>query len=115
MILKFLRKDANLTQDQLASILGVNKSSIQKYEGDSVSNLKMATIRTLCNLFKVPPYVFIFPELIQSEKDLKGVICDDNLLDIVLLMQKLNPQGKEKVLDYIMYVSDSKKYNNDER
>lgn len=110
MILKFLRNDANLTQDQLADILGVKKSSIQKYESGSVCNLKMEIIRTLCKLFKVPPYVFIFPELIQSEKDLKGVIYDRNLLSIVGLMQKINPQGKEKVLEYIQDLTDTKKY-----
>lgn len=31
-VIKFLRTYKNMTQDQLSDVLGVNKSSIQKYE-----------------------------------------------------------------------------------
>ena len=77
MILKILRTNANLTQDQLADILGVKKSSIQKYESDSVSNLKRDTIRTICTYFNVPSYFFIFPELVKDEKELHKINIKD--------------------------------------
>jgi DNA-binding XRE family transcriptional regulator len=43
-----------MTQDELANKLLVNKSSIQKYESGAVFNLKMETIRDLCQLFSIP-------------------------------------------------------------
>lgn len=54
-VIKFLRKKFDMTQDELAIKLQVNKSSVQKYESGAVSNLKMDTIRNLCQLFSVPP------------------------------------------------------------
>lgn len=44
-VIKFFRKNLNLTQDELAEKLRVNKSSIQKYESGAVQNLKIETIR----------------------------------------------------------------------
>lgn len=114
MILKFLRNEANLTQDQLADILGVKKSSIQKYESGSVSNLKRDTIRTICNYFRVPPYFFIFPETIKDEKELKQIKYDNDLLKNINLFLQLNAQGKEKVLVYIQDLIDSEKYIDEE-
>jgi len=107
-----LRNNANLTQGDLAKILGVNKSSVQKYEGGSVCNLKMETIRSLCNLFNVTPYAFVFPELIQNEKDLKGVLNDNHLLSIVSLLSELNTIGKEKILAYTQDLIDTNNYKN---
>jgi transcriptional regulator with XRE-family HTH domain len=105
MILKILRTNANLTQDQLADILGVKKSSIQKYESDSVSNLKRDTIRTICTYFNVPSYFFIFPELVKDEKELHKI----NIQDINLFFT-LNNDGKRKAMDYIQDLTDLKKY-----
>lgn len=54
-IIKKLRKNKNLTQEQLGEILGVQKSAIAKYENGRVENLKRATIERLANIFDVSP------------------------------------------------------------
>ena len=46
-----------LTQEELATKLWVNISSVQKYESGAVNNLKMETIR---DLFGIPPWILIF-------------------------------------------------------
>lgn len=109
-IIKILRKNENLTQDELASILDVKKSSIQKYESNSVSNLKRDTIRTLCKYFKMPPWVFIFPELVKSEDVLNKMQYENHLLENVEFVLTLNDDGVEKVLEYAQDLIDSDNY-----
>lgn len=109
-VIKSLRKNANLTQDELATVLEVKKSSIQKYESGAVSNLKRDTIRTLCTYFKVPPWTLIFPELVESEEVLNKMQYENHLLENVEFLLTLNDDGKEKVLDYAQDLIDSEKY-----
>lgn len=96
-VIKILRKNKNMTQDQLSEALGVNKSSIQKYESGAVHNLKMETIRNLCTLFDVPPWVFVFPELLKSEDDLTNF---QTISESVHFALTLNARGVMKVLEY---------------
>ena len=62
-IIKKLRNEKKITQSQLGIMLGVNTSSIQKYENGATKNLKLETIRELCHIFDVPPIVFVLPEI----------------------------------------------------
>ena len=64
----------------------MNKSSIQKYESVAVRNLKMETIRKLCTLFDVPPWVFVFPELLKSENDLTNFQSISESVDFALAL-----------------------------
>lgn len=99
-----------MTQDDLSTLLGVNKSSIQKYESNAVSNLKKDTIRTLCQHFKMPPWVFIFPELLEDEDELMRMKYENDLLENVIYALVLNQDGKEKVLEYAQDLIASEKY-----
>ena len=88
-------------QGELAEILNVKKSSIQKYEANDVPNLKIDTIRKLSNHFGISANAFIFPEdyrdidltlLINFNKDMK------NHHDLIFC--KLNDKGRKKVFEY---------------
>lgn len=67
-IIKKLRKEKGLTQQQLAEALNISKASVQKYEQGDVLNLKAETLRKLCILMDVPPFMFLFPEYINTKK-----------------------------------------------
>ncbi len=54
-IIKKLRKEHKLTQEQLGAILGVQKSAIAKYERGEIVNLKRETIEKLAETFDVMP------------------------------------------------------------
>ncbi len=54
-IIKKLRKEKKLTQEQLGSMIGVQKSAIAKYERGEIVNLKRETIEKLANIFGVRP------------------------------------------------------------
>ena len=108
-IIKKLRNEKKFTQHELGVMLGVNTSSIQKYESGATKNLKLETIRELCHIFDVPPIVFVFPEIFNGRPDKhfrKYHLFDFLLTDIM----QLNNDGKEKVLSYIEDVHSMGKY-----
>lgn len=111
-IIKKLRNEKKITQSDLGVMLGVNTSSIQKYESGATKNLKLETIRELCHIFDIPPIVFVFPEIFDARPDKnfrKHKLFDFLLTDIM----QLNDEGKEKVLDYIEDVHSIQKYRRD--
>ena len=106
-VIKILSKRAEMTQDQLSDALKVNKSSIQKYVSRAVHNLKMDTILNLCTLLDVPPWVFVFPELLKSEDDLTNFQSVSKSVDFAVA---LNAHGVVKVLQYARDLIDSGNY-----
>lgn len=67
-IIKKLRIDNGYTQNELAIMLGVKLSTIQKYESGAILNLKLETLREICSIFDVPPMYVVFPDLSEKEK-----------------------------------------------
>lgn len=53
--IKKLRKDRNMTQEELGAAIGVQKAAINKYETGIVINLKKKTIENLSTFFRVSP------------------------------------------------------------
>lgn len=110
-ILKFLRSEHGLTQEELANILEVKKSSIQKYEANDVPNLKIGTIRKLSKTFGISASAFIFPEKFR-DIDLKAALKAHKDLqkhrDILLC--DLNEAGRNKVFEYAKDLVDSGNY-----
>lgn len=106
-VIKFLRKNFGMTQDELANKLLLNKSSIQKYESGAVANLKMDTIRDLCRLFSVPPWVFIFPEYITNEDILIYISSSRQAEDSGIF---LNKAGIQKAVEYVRDLSEIERY-----
>jgi len=49
-----LRISRNMTMDDLAREIGVQRSAVNKYEKGMVVNLKRSTISSLCRVFNVP-------------------------------------------------------------
>lgn len=99
-IIKFLRNKHGLTQKDLSKILGVNLSSIQKYESGTVNNLKMETIRKLSDHFNLSPIVFIFPEDVELDSLLTGRFIKGRYFDHTKTMMALNDEGVTKVMEY---------------
>lgn len=110
-IIKFLRQEHGLTQEELATILEVKKSSIQKYESNEVPNLKIGTIRKLSDRFSISAEAFIFPEHYRY-LNLKEVVKHNEKLKEhnTLLLYALNDKGKEKVFEYTKDLVDSGNY-----
>lgn len=107
-IIKKLRNEKKITQGELGIMLGVNTSSIQKYESGATKNLKLETIRELCHIFDVPPIVFVFPEIFegQDKKHFRKQSFDFLFGELM----GINNDGKEKIFSYIEDISSIEKY-----
>lgn len=97
-IIKFLRKRENLSQKELGVILGVKKSSIQKYESGSVTNIKIDVLRKICDVFHIHPWVLVYPDTITDiENELDVITRSSGHLST---LRKLSYERRQKVFDY---------------
>ena len=54
-ILRELRIERGLTQEEVGKIIGVQKAAIQKYEKGDVENMKRSSIQKLSDFYNVSP------------------------------------------------------------
>lgn len=122
--IKELRKQKRLTQEELGEMLGVKKAAIQKYEKGEIVNLKLSTIKKLCEIFDVTPATLIYPEAEEMDQkynsrqlhfEVKVIEEIEALfgLKAVNMMEtftKLNDEGKNKALDIVDDISLIEKY-----
>ncbi len=59
ILIKKLRTQHGYSQEELGSMLGVQRAAVQKWECGAVKNLKRETIKKLSEIFNVPPSSFI--------------------------------------------------------
>ena len=102
-VIKHLRKRAGMTQDELGSVLGVKRGTIQKYENNTIS-LGLETIKVISAHFRVLPFVFIYPEVFEPEAILE---MEREQLQKIL---KLNSLGQKKLLEYLEDLYDLDRY-----
>lgn len=111
-IIKKLRKEHKLTQEDLGAIIGVQKSAIAKYENGRVENLKRSTIEKLANYFNVSPsYILGIQEGVDVDLPTpevtmtiniyeplscgSGLFVDDNLMTTMSIPESMLPKGKK--------------------
>ena len=93
-IIKNLRIKNNYTQNELAIMLGLQLSTLQKYENGSIVNLKLETLRELCHIFEVPPHLLVMPNATKKELKEMNLWC-------LREYYNLNDAGIKKVMDYL--------------
>lgn len=119
--IKHLRKEAHLTQEELADLLGLKKVSIQKYENGGIVNLKTETLEKLGEVFKVSPSHIMgwdkFDEInttnIKEDIEILELIkefCGYVGIELYQIFEKLNEEGKRKVLFYAEDIVENPKY-----
>ena len=90
--LKSLRKLAGLTQQKMASDLGVALSTIQNWESDR-------TEMTGYSLIMVADYLKVPPQAIYGNGEADGIIkTDENTL--LFTFRKCNKDGQQRILEY---------------
>lgn len=93
-IIRKLRIENEYTQNELAIMLGLQLSTLQKYENGTIVNIKLETLRELCSIFEVPPVAFVFPNI--KEKDKQGL-----LKWALMEYSGLTEKGYSKVIEYV--------------
>lgn len=93
-----LRKQHNMSMEELGSRLGVGKSAILKYEKGEVENLPRASIEKMATIFGVSPaYLMCFDQWDQNSEALS---------DEVALIERIQAKwGKDAVKMLELFVS----------
>lgn len=118
--IKQLRLQANLTQEELGKVIGVNKAAIQKYESGQTMNMKRSKIAALSKYFKVDPtWLMGFDEDDFTPQKQENHEIDCDLIDacfgkdaykLVQTFLKLNDVGQAKAIEYLSDLADNAKY-----
>lgn len=58
-----------LTQEELGTILGVQKSAIAKYENGRIVNIKRSTLKKISDVLGIPPYELVYEHSKESTPD----------------------------------------------
>lgn len=100
--IKKARLERGLTQQELGSMVGVQKSAIAKYESGRVVNIKRSTLQTIAKALNIRPSELIFTESPKDAADLHvRVITDFELMEAIKDYYVLSEENKRMVRDLI--------------
>lgn len=85
-IIKNLRTERNLTQEEVGKIIGASKQTLHKYENGIITNIPQDKIEALANLFDVSPaYIMGWEEDKINLSNIPGVIPVKKIIKIPIL------------------------------
>ena len=107
--LKDLRKARKITQEQLAAIIGVERSSIGKYEG------KSHTIPSDDVKYRIAEYFNVSVDYLMGYSDIPNPPLQESQITeterkLIDCFRSLNIEGQEKLIDYADDLVQSGKY-----
>ena len=112
--IKAARIAKGMTQEELGTILGVQKSAIAKYESGRVVNIKRSTLKKISDILDISPSELIFEEKIK--KDPVGtaerhfeILMDEDISEIFEDFKVLDGQQRQLVKDLIHSLAATKK------
>ncbi len=118
-IIKSLRQSKGITQEELAKIVGLQRSAIAKYELGIVDNMKQSTIKTMADYFGVrPSYLMGYEDEPISNKTLlvpvlgkipagTPLFANENIIAYYPIIPDLYELNEVKNLFYLQVVGDS--------
>lgn len=91
-LIKNLRIEKGLTQEELGNLLGLKKAAINKYESGRVENIKRSVIQKMADIFDVSPAY-----LMGWENEKKETKSNSNLIKT-----EEHENDIEKIIDELM-------------
>ena len=105
--IKELRKKQGLTLAEVAKIVGVSESTMQRYESEKISKIKYETMESLANLFGVdPPYLMGWSDESFSYAQHFENICknieqsDEKFRQIILDYYEMSVEAKKQFYEF---------------
>ena len=103
------RELSGISQTDLAEKIGVSKQTLYKYEKNVITNIPSDKIEEIAKVLNVSESCLMGwenkeIELINEEekgKSLAKLIANENMLDAVVKLSKLQPEDKEMVVNLI--------------
>lgn len=109
-----LRKQADMTQEELGKLLGVQKSAIRKYEKGEVENIPRSKIQIMCERFGVDPcYLLGLPDS-KKESDLLNAVRStygDPACEMLKKFSRLDNSDQWKAIGKIEDLLEDEKYS----
>lgn len=106
--LKELRREKRVTQRELAEIIGIEQSSVAKYEG------KSGVIPSDDVKYRLSEYFGVSVEYLMCRTDVREPITESSLDEsesaLVSFYRDLNQEGQQKLLAYASDLIDTGKY-----
>ena len=90
-IIRQLRLQRGLTQEELGKVIGVQKSAIRKYESGMVENMKRSSIKKLADFFNVSPSFLMGMEENINYGVNNGIIGNNNNNNHIIPKESLSP------------------------
>ena len=106
--IKYLRLLADMSQEELGKRVGVQRAAINKYEKGSVTNIPIATIEKIAQVFEVSPNYIVGWDNAESNplsaevKVLQGIkrFYGKDAVELLECYTNLNSNGKQRVNQY---------------
>ena len=100
--IKEARNAKGFTQEELGSMVGVQKSAIAKYESGRVVNIKRSTLQKIASALDIRPSELIFEQTPKESASFHvKVISDLELMESLRAYYKLASHDKKIVRDLI--------------
>lgn len=94
------RKEKGMTQEELAELLGIQKSAVAKYENGRVQNIKRSTLKRISAILGIPPSELIFEKAKTEDEVLARLTPRERKL--YLAIKSLPIDEFEKILEEII-------------
>ena len=100
--IKELRKEKGLTLEQVATIVGVGKSTVRKWETGMIANMRRDKIAALARALGTTPTYLMGWEEEQKKNDLQADIIlkmrtDDDFMSAVETLYKLDKEKLQSI------------------
>lgn len=107
-IIKRARLEKGFTQEQLANMVGVQKSAIAKWENGRVSEIKRSNLKKLAAALGLKPTVLLSDANetpVALAEGFANIYLDSDLQKMIVEFNSLDEKKKDQVMEYIHLLS----------
>lgn len=117
--IKALRKEKDMTLEELGQRVGVGASTVRKWEEGMIKNMRRDKIQSLADALGVSPGYLMGWEDRQDAITKEGFIIEScgtgkSLAAIHMLLEMLNKEGKEEAVRRLEELTELKKYRKED-
>ena len=99
--LKEARKEKKLTQEYVANLLGIDDTTISKYENDK-SELDNETLNRLCELYGINTH------WVHTGEELDKSLLTDDTFDVLRIFELVDTYSDDEIMDKFLHSGDKK-------
>ena len=107
-LIKKVRLEKGMTQEELAEKVGVKKSAVAKWENGRVSEIKRSNLHRLSEALNLNPNQLlgdIEHDPIAAANELADIYLDSELRDMINVYKKLSSSKQAQVREYVYFLS----------